>query len=78
MKEPDSHMFLLRVDNGVLHVSFNRPQVRNAMNRAMLEELSGLFDSLHEDRSVRAVVLRGAGGHFCAGGDMKEMMSGGL
>lgn len=79
MDLPNTENLLQDLDScGVLHVSFNRPEVRNAMNCAMLEELSGLFDTLREDRSVRAVVLRGAGGHFCAGGDMKEMMSGGL
>lgn len=79
MNLPHTEKLLLdQSADGVLHVSFNRPEARNAMNRAMLEELSALFDTLREDRSIRAVVLRGAGGHFCAGGDMKEMMRGGL
>ncbi len=79
MNLPQTENLLLDLNgNGVLQVCFNRPKARNAMNRAMLEELSSLFDTLREDRSVRAVVLSGAGGHFCAGGDLKEMMAGGL
>lgn len=78
MKLPETQNLLLNSDNGVLHVTFNRPEGRNAMSRAMLEDLGRVFDAVHEDRGVRAVVLRGAGGHFCAGGDMKEMMAGGI
>lgn len=63
---------------GVLRVTFNRPEARNAMNRIMLEDIGRLFDALKSRRDVRVVVLRGAGGHFCAGGDMKEMLAGGL
>lgn len=62
---------------GVLRVTFNRPQARNAMNRSMLAGIQAVFEAVREDRAVRAVVLRGAGGHFCAGGDMKEMLAAG-
>jgi len=63
---------------GVLRVTFDRPQARNAMNRAMLEDIGRLFDALATREDVRVIVLRGGGGHFCAGGDMKEMLAGGL
>jgi len=55
-----------------LHITFNRPEVKNALNTRMWEELSAVFAAIDEDRSIRAVVLRGASGTFCAGGDMKE------
>lgn len=78
MKLPNTETLLLDQDaRGVLRITFNRVKARNAMNRAMLEELSTVFDTLAEDASIRAVVLRGAGGHFCAGGDLKEMLAGG-
>lgn len=64
--------------SGVLHVTLNRPEARNAMTRAMVEEIEALFAAVRDDRSIRVIVLRGAGGHFSAGGDMKEMMAGGL
>jgi len=66
----------VRREEGVLHVTLSRPDVRNAMNLRMVEELGAAFERIRGDRGVRAVVLRGAGGNFCAGGDLKEMAPG--
>ncbi|MEZ4666864.1 MAG: enoyl-CoA hydratase-related protein, partial [Anaerolineae bacterium] len=55
------------------HVTLNRPEVKNAMNTQMVLDLSACFEALRDRRDVRAVVLSGAGGTFCAGGDIKEM-----
>ena len=57
----------------VAYVTLNRPAVKNAMNTAMVQELTQVFDALRDNRDVRAVVLAGAGRTFCAGGDIKEM-----
>lgn len=57
----------------VLTLTLNRPQARNAMSLAMIEELESALKAAQEDESVRVLVLRGAGGHFCAGGDIKDM-----
>ena len=57
----------------VAYITLNRPAVRNAMNAKMVEELCVVFDSLRDNRDIRAVILAGAGGTFCAGGDIKEM-----
>ncbi len=57
----------------VLHLTLDRPQARNAMSLAMVGELSQVLDALRTDLSVRAVIVRGEGGHFCAGGDIKDM-----
>lgn len=54
-------------------VTLNRPDTRNAMNFRMVEELHQVFTGLRGRREVRAIVLRGAGNTFCAGGDVKEM-----
>ncbi|MFW6413135.1 MAG: enoyl-CoA hydratase/isomerase family protein [Oceanicaulis sp.] len=57
---------------GALHVTLNRPELRNAMSLAMVAELlDALGDA--ERSGDRAIVLRGAGGHFCSGGDIKDM-----
>ena len=56
-----------------LHVTLNRPKRRNAMNRVMVEELMAVASTVRSDRSIRAVILRGAQGHFCAGGDVSDM-----
>jgi len=64
----------LRVERrgGVRHVTLNRPELRNAMSLAMVDELIAALATA-EAEGDRAVVLRGAGGHFCAGGDIKDM-----
>ena len=70
---PDCETLLLNLDAGVLHITLNRPDSRNAMSLTMVTELRAVLESLRNDLNVRAIVLRGAGGHFCAGGDIKDM-----
>lgn len=53
-------------------VTMNRPKALNALNRELVEALLDYFGRLYFDRSVRVVVLRGAGRGFCAGADLKE------
>ena len=62
---------LLDAHNGVLHITLNRPECRNAMSLEMVNELSAVLAQL--DSQVRAVMISGAGGHFCAGADVKDM-----
>ena len=66
---------LLEPHNGVLHITLNRPQSRNAMSLEMVNELHGVLTQL--DGHTRAVVISGAGGHFCAGADVKDLVSAG-
>ena len=54
----------------VLEILLNRPEVLNAANREMIGELAAATAEAAEDRSARVVLLRGAGTHFCAGGDI--------
>ncbi len=63
----------LEVRGPALHITLNRPEVRNAMSLAMVAELSAVFTQIEPDADIRAVVIRGAGGHFCAGGDIRDM-----
>ncbi|MFJ4543962.1 enoyl-CoA hydratase/isomerase family protein [Pseudomonas sp. NPDC088885] len=72
---PECQTLLLELHGGVLHITLNRPDSRNAMSLQMVSELRAVLASVREDRSVRALVLSGAGGHFCAGGDIKDMAS---
>jgi isohexenylglutaconyl-CoA hydratase len=64
---------LTRREGGVLYLTLNRPEVRNAMSLAMVLELREALVAAEADGSTRAIVLRGAGGHFCAGADLKDM-----
>jgi isohexenylglutaconyl-CoA hydratase len=72
---PECQTLLLELHGGVLHITLNRPDSRNAMSLQMVSELRAVLSSVRDDRSVRALVLSGAGGHFCAGGDLKDMAS---
>lgn len=78
MALPDTKTLLLEPQAGVLRITFNRPESRNAMSPEMLADIEAVFAAISDDDAVRAVVLRGAGGHFCAGADLKSMMAGGL
>jgi enoyl-CoA hydratase/carnithine racemase len=54
-------------------VTIDRPEKRNAMTRAMLREFGGALRRLGEDRAVRAAVITGSGGAFCAGTDLSDL-----
>lgn len=56
----------------VLYLTFSRPHSRNALTREMIDEIESTFADL-VGTDTRIVVLRGRGGNFCAGGDVKEM-----
>ena len=58
--------------SGVATVLLNRSEKRNAVSLAMWKQLSEVFTGLSQRTDVRAVILTGAGGHFCAGADMSE------
>jgi methylglutaconyl-CoA hydratase len=58
---------------GILTIALNRPDIRNAFNEKMIEELARVFRNEAGDGKVRAVVLRGNGSVFCAGGDLNWM-----
>jgi enoyl-CoA hydratase/carnithine racemase len=55
---------------GVLTLTLNRPEKRNAIDPALRDALAGALDAAATDATVRGVVLTGAGGAFCAGGDL--------
>lgn len=66
-----------RLDDGVATLTLNRPEAKNALDPTMADELGGCLAAIRADESVRVLVLAGAGGAFCAGGDVKAMGQGG-
>jgi len=54
-------------------ITLNRPEARNAIDLTMRQELVAALDDVEADEAGRVLVLTGAGGHFCAGGDVKSM-----
>ncbi|MGY9046764.1 enoyl-CoA hydratase [Puniceibacterium antarcticum] len=68
---------IIRKDTGaVRHLTLNAPDRLNPLSDAMLAALQAEFVALMDDRSIRAVILSGAGKAFCAGHDLKEMTAG--
>ncbi len=63
------------IEGGVATLTMNRPEARNAMSGEMMAALHEALPRLAADSSVRCVVLTGAGGAFCAGGDVKGFAS---
>jgi len=68
---------LAALDDGILTLTLNRPQARNAMSRAMNEALQQQLARAELDTAVKCIVLTGAGNAFCAGGDVKAMAAAG-
>jgi 2-(1,2-epoxy-1,2-dihydrophenyl)acetyl-CoA isomerase len=68
---------LAHVEDGVAVLTMNRPERRNALSRALLDALARVLADVEADDEVACVVLTGAGGAFCAGGDVKDMAAGG-
>ena len=68
---------LAHEEDGVAVITLNRPQARNAMSGAMNEALASVLDHAERSATIRCVVLTGAGGAFCAGGDVKDMAAAG-
>jgi 2-(1,2-epoxy-1,2-dihydrophenyl)acetyl-CoA isomerase len=64
------------IDDGVAVITMNRPDRRNALSPAMLSALATVLGQVETDDAVGSVVLTGAGGAFCAGGDVKRMAAG--
>lgn len=63
----------LEQEGSILTLWLNRPESRNAMSLNMVNAIQQVFAHISDDASIRAVILRGKGGHFCAGGDIKDM-----
>ena len=67
---------LERYDTGaVAHLTLNIPEKLNPLSDAMIAALQDAFDSLTNDKTIRVVVLSGAGKVFCAGHDLREMQA---
>ncbi len=65
---------ILRSDNdGIAVLTLNSPKSINALSEAMLTAMSEILDDIAVDRTVKVVILRSGGNHFCAGHNLKEM-----
>ena len=67
---------LVEHDNGLVVITINRPQVRNAVNRAVSYGVCEAIDEMERRADLRLAILTGAGGNFCAGMDLKAFSQG--
>lgn len=72
----DTPEVLTEVDNGVLIVTINRPEAKNAMTKAAAEGIAAAMDRLDTEDDLRVGILTGAGGTFCSGMDLKGFLRG--
>ncbi len=71
--ETGAEELLAHVEDGVAVLTMNRPERRNAMGGGMVSGLERALEQCEKDPEIRCIVLTGAGGAFCAGGDVKGM-----
>ena len=76
MSEAANAELLTEVRDGVLIVTINRPEAKNAMNKAAAEGIAAAMDRLDADDDLRVGILTGAGGTFCSGMDLKGFLRG--
>lgn len=75
MMSDNQNDILVSIEGGIGRVVLNRPAKRNAVSLKMWRQLGEIFTGLGRDAAVKAVVLTGAGGNFCAGADISEFES---
>ena len=67
---------LVDVADGIMTVTLNRPEAKNAANKALAEGVAAAMDELDSNDDIRVAILTGAGGTFCSGMDLKAFVSG--
>lgn len=73
-----SDELLVSIEDGVMEVTLNRPQAKNAINRALAVGIAEAMEELDNNSDIRVAILTGAGGTFCSGMDLKAFVSGEL
>ena len=73
---PDTKDLVLDKNGSVLTLWFNRTEAKNSLSGEMVDEIHAVLDAAREDPALRTLVIRGKGGIFCAGGDIKGFKSG--
>ncbi|ARN76461.1 enoyl-CoA hydratase [Oceanicoccus sagamiensis] len=73
---PDTDKLLLEQSDNWLTIWFNRPESRNALSEGLTDDLCAVLNAVRDDQGCRGITLRGKGGVFCAGGDLKNFKAG--
>ena len=72
----DTQEVLVDIAEGVMTITMNRPQAKNAMNKSMAEGISAAIDEFEGNADIRVAILTGNGGTFCSGMDLKGFLAG--
>ena len=75
IKPPKTSALIVEQDQSVVRIWFNRPDAKNSLNDEITGGLADVLDQACEDREIRTIILRGKGGIFCAGADIKGFKS---
>jgi len=67
---------LVDVADGIMTITINRPEAKNAINKAVAQGIADAMDQLDSDNGIRVAIITGAGGTFCAGMDLKAFVTG--
>ena len=73
---PATTKVLTEFSDGWLTIWFNSPENRNALSSELTEDFTRILEAVKDDRTVRGITIRGKGGIFCAGGDLKSFSAG--
>ena len=75
---PQTQTLALELDekDGWLTIWFTTPENRNAMTEAAVDDFISVLSAIRDDRTIRGITIRGKGGMFCAGGDLKTFQAG--
>ena len=69
------NVILEKIENNIALIRINRPEALNALNIETRKQLASVFLNLHEDESIRCIILTGNEKSFVAGADIKEMVN---
>lgn len=73
---PKTTKIINEISDGWLTIWFNSPENRNALSTELTADLTATLEAVQNNRSIRGITLRGKGGIFCAGGDLKSFSTG--
>ncbi|MGJ8562876.1 MAG: enoyl-CoA hydratase/isomerase family protein [Alphaproteobacteria bacterium] len=73
---PEATKIQNTLENGWLTIWFNSPENRNALSEGLTADLIASLNAVKDDRTVRGITIRGKGGMFCSGGDLKSFSAG--
>jgi len=71
----DNKVVLLEKQDGLAIITLNRPEVYNALNAELIEQLPKLIDEADRDEATRVVIITGVGNGFCSGADVRQLLA---